>query len=206
MANRTELIRLEGVEKHYHRQSILKIDHLQLFEYDWITINGSNGSGKSTLLRALATISSIDKGKIWRHPSFHNARVSYLPQSGGLYGEFSVAENLRIRRNLYGLSTHHSNPFYLSLLGLTPIMEKRVSELSGGYQRLVAIAACLHTEPDYLLLDEPFYGIDATKCASIQQALKQLRPTIRLAVICSPIEEEVPYETRQLSLNNGQLT
>jgi ABC-type multidrug transport system ATPase subunit len=203
---RQELIRLENVEKHYGRQRVLKVESLSLKEKDRVLVTGANGSGKSTILKVLAGITPVDRGHVrWARVLRHEV-LGYVPQSGGLYSQLSVRDNLFLRRRLYRSGNPSiSEAWYIRELGLIPLLSKRFAELSGGFQRLASLAAALHVEPTWLLLDEPFGGVDFVKRQILLDRLGEVSQELRLLVVTAPVPEEYPEFNKWVRLEEGQL-
>jgi ABC-type multidrug transport system ATPase subunit len=201
-----ELIRLEQVEKRYGRYHVLKVEGLSLKEGDRVLISGANGSGKSTLLKVLSGIAPIDRGRMWRARILKTEALGYVPQTGGLYGQLSVQDNLLLRRRLYGRGNGRvEEAWYIKELGLLPLLSRRFAELSGGFQRLATLAAALHVQPAWLLLDEPFGGVDPSKRQILLERLGEISRALRLHVITVPAPEELPEVNKWIRLEEGQL-
>ena len=203
---RRELIRLAGVEKRYGSQLVLRIDELTVWQGDRIALVGSNGSGKSTLLRILAGVSPVGEGEARWAPELEGEPLGYVPQSGGLYGELTVQDNLELRRRLYGLTPRDvgEQPF-LRLFGLTPFLQKPFSQLSGGYQRLAVVASALHVDPTWVLLDEPIAGVDSPKAAQVSHALDRLGERLRLLIITEQSPGSFSSPNRVIEVRDGRL-
>lgn len=203
---RREMIRLTDVEKRYGRQLVLRIDELTVWQGDRIALVGSNGSGKSTLLRILAGIAQVDRGVARWAQELEREPVGYVPQSGGLYGELTVQDNLELRRRLYGLSPKDvGEQSFLRLFGLEPFLQKPFSELSGGYQRLAVVASALHVDPTWALLDEPFAGVDSPKAEQVSRALDLLGERLRLLIITEQATGSFPSANRVIEVRDGQV-
>lgn len=201
-----EIIRLAGVEKRYGRHLVLRIDELTVWQGDRIALVGSNGSGKSTLLRILAGIGEVDRGEVrWAH-ELKGEPLGYVPQSGGLYGELTVQDNLELRRRLYGLSPRDvGEQSFLHLFGLVPFLQKRFSELSGGYQRLAVVASALHVDPTWVLLDEPFAGVDSPKAEQVTRVLDRLGERLRLLIITEQSPGSFSSANRVIEVRDGHV-
>ena len=203
---RRQIIRLTDVEKRYGRQLVLRIEDFIVCQGDRITLVGSNGSGKSTLLRVLAGIAPVGRGEAWWAQELQEEPLGYVPQSGGLYGELTVQQNLELRRRLYGLPPRDvgTQPF-LSQLGLEPFLRKPFSELSGGYQRLAVVASALNVDPTWVLLDEPFAGVDSSKADRFSRALDRLGETLRLLVVTEQSPGTLSSANRVIEVRDGHL-
>jgi len=196
---------LEGVEKSYGRRRVLSVDALSLEAGDRVLIAGTNGSGKSTLLRLIAGVASPDRGRIIRSAALAG-KLGYVPQSGGLYGELSIRENLKLRRLLWRLPpSAPEGMWYVEGLGLHELLDRTPAELSGGFQRLAAVAAALHAEPDWLLLDEPFSGVDAGRRARLVEGLLNVGKTMPLLVVTAPAADEFPEPTLIVEVESGSI-
>jgi ABC-type multidrug transport system ATPase subunit len=201
------LISLEKVVKCYGRQRVLDIASLTIQEGDRLMICGVNGSGKSTLLRLLGGIARPQRGTVNRAKVLQSEVMGYVPQSAGLYAELSVHDNFLIRRRLYGRRDEDpTKAWYVRELGLIPLLNKRFGELSGGFQRLTAIAAALSTEPSWLLFDEPLAGIDSTKREVLLSGLAKVVGELRLLVISVPIREDFPHINRWIGMEEGRIS
>jgi len=208
------LVRFTGVQKHYSRRFTLHIDDLTLCRYDRLLLIGANGSGKSSFLRALAGAITVNSGQLWRDPEWATLRIAYAPQSGGLYGELTVADNLAIRRSFYRWS-HEAERSSGSLsvgmgescverLGIQSVLRTRVRALSGGLHRLVSLAAALHSEPDVLIVDEPFGDLDDRGMEAVRAVLSEVVPKLTLFVAAMPMDAPSLPVNRRLQMLDGR--
>jgi lipopolysaccharide export system ATP-binding protein len=148
---------------------------------------GPNGAGKTTSFYMVVGLVTPDDGEIFlgeksiRHmPMFQRARIglSYLPQEASIFRRLTVRENLIVALEAQGVSgTAKSERVeqLLEELSLTHIRESYGFSLSGGERRRVEIARALAGEPKFILLDEPFAGIDPIAVADIQQIIRELK-------------------------------
>lgn len=202
----TALLEVRDLRKVYGRQRVLDVDRLEFAAGDRVLVGGRNGSGKSTLLRLLAGAATVDAGRVVRQAALGETRLGYVPQSAGLYADLTVRRNLDIRRALYGCPRRAAeDAWYVDDLALAPLLDRRVEELSGGYQRLAAVAAALHVDPGWLLLDEPFEGLDADRRESVLDVLRRLAGSVRLTVVAAPNAADYPDANRVIQLQQGRL-
>jgi iron(III) transport system ATP-binding protein len=197
---------MRQVEKRYTRERVVHVGHFELHEDDRVLVTGSNGSGKSTLLRLIAGISRVDSGQIIRGGRILKGGLGYVPQSGGLYPEVTVRENLAIRRRLWRRpQLAPDSCWYVREMGLTDFLDKLPAELSGGTQRVATIAAALHVDPDWLLFDEPFYGLDAERRKILREHLERIATQFACLMITSPGENDIPEANRTIHIEKGEV-
>lgn len=128
---------------------------------------GANGSGKTTTIRCLLKIYQKDSGDLLingeEFSEKFNSRIGYLPEERGLYKGVSTSEILEYTARLRGLSPNEAKKkcdCYLEYVGLSEHKEKKVSQLSSGMQQKVQLGTALIHNPEILILDEPFKGLD----------------------------------------------
>jgi ABC-2 type transport system ATP-binding protein len=150
---------------------------------------GPNGAGKSTSIRLLQSALTPTAGRVTllganvKSPAYLAARrrTGIVPQGPGMYTDITTLEYLTLARDLYGRGKVAS---MIELFGLGNDSHKMLAQLSGGYQRRVALAAALLSEPDLLLLDEPTVGLDPVATRDVQDYLRQAM-TERTTVLCT---------------------
>lgn len=162
------MLELKSVSKKFGRKSIIKSIDLKMDKKTYGLL-GPNGAGKTTLLRILATLYSINSGKItfYGNDIFkdkeYQTLVGYLPQKFGLYKELSSLEMLELIANLKGIKhSEIKEEAYrcIELVGLQDKMNSKVKTLSGGMVRRLGIAQALLGDPEILIFDEPTAGLD----------------------------------------------
>ena len=160
-------LRISDLAKRYG--SAIAVDGLDLAVPPGALIGflGPNGSGKTTTMRSILGMVRPDRGTItWNGAPIDDAarnRIGYMPQERGLYARMRVREQLVYFGRLAGLSRPDAASraeHWLDRLGLTDRAESLVQELSGGNQQRVQLAVSLVHDPDLLVLDEPFAGLD----------------------------------------------
>lgn len=162
------MIKVEGLVKNYGMLPVLRGANLHVQEGEFVTLVGSNGAGKTTMLRIIASLLSATSGAVsvggWPLPQHadkvrrHLGLVSHHPL---LYGDLTAAENLMFFARLYDLDDAESRVAdALRTVGLLARQRDPVRTFSRGMtQRLTLARATLH-EPDVLLFDEPYTGLD----------------------------------------------
>lgn len=143
---------------------------------------GPNGAGKTTTIRMIVGITAPDKGNIKLFgqtisPSLQD-KIGYLPEERGLYKKMKVQEQLRFFAALKDVSGKEADQridFWLNKMGLSEWKTKKANDLSKGMsQKIQFIAAVLH-EPDLIILDEPFSGLDPVNVETLLEAISELK-------------------------------
>jgi ABC-type multidrug transport system ATPase subunit len=202
------LLQLHQAVKHYGRRRVLSIEHLALHRGERLLVLGANGSGKSTLLRVMAGVASLSAGRLERSAHYESLRVCLLPQAGGLLGDLTLADNLRQWALLTGAAPlpDLARQWYLREFDLLPYLDTRCRDLSGGFQRLAALACALSTRPQGLFADEPLSGIDAGHAKVTTDRLGDERLGLQFLVVTGHDPNLLPSASRTLRLMDGQPT
>lgn len=143
---------------------------------------GPNGAGKTSTIRMMIGITSPDSGdvRVFGEPLRRRAlrRVGYLPEERGLYRRMTVRANLVFLGRLAGLSTATATnrlESWTETLGIADWVERRVEELSKGMQQKIQFIAALLHDPDLIVMDEPFAGLDPVNTMQLKDVLTGLR-------------------------------
>ena len=181
----SELI-IQNIKKTYQKNSVVKDISLRISSGEVVGLLGPNGAGKTTSFYMIVGLIpsehgtiKIDSHDLTKMPIHNRAKlgISYLPKEPSIFRKMTVSENilsiLELNKNpkkenvmrLQGL---------LSELSINHIKDNTAISLSGGERRRVEIARCLATNPKFILLDEPFAGIDPIAVIDIQKIIQQL--------------------------------
>ncbi|RZS52100.1 ABC transporter ATP-binding protein [Sphaerotilus mobilis] len=172
-------------------RALLPVD-LSIREGEFVTLLGPSGCGKSTLLKMIAGLLAPTDGRIqlWHRPVEQLAsvgkRLAFVFQEATLMPWTTVARNVRLPLDLQGVAPAEADPKVaqaLSLVGLTRFAGQRPRELSGGMQMRVSIARGLVTEPQLLLMDEPFGALDEITRNRLDGDLLELWQRQKLTVV-----------------------
>jgi lipopolysaccharide export system ATP-binding protein len=183
---------------------------------------GPNGAGKTTTFYMVVGLVTPDDGTVvlengssvvdlTRLPMYKRARsgIGYLAQENSIFRKLSVGDNIRLIWEMNGVSRAEQDrrlPELLAEFGLTDRIEARGDSLSGGERRRVEIARALATEPAFLLLDEPFTGIDPIAVADIQVMIRQLRDRgLGILITDHQVRETLAIVDRAYILNEGKI-
>lgn len=159
---------------------------------------GPNGSGKTTTMRIIIGMLDSDDGEVlWdgeKIDSGHRRRIGYMPEERGLYPKMRVADQLNYFGELHGLSAavaRERSAEWLDRLGLTDRAEDDVESLSLGNQQRIQLAASLVFEPDILVLDEPFAGLDPIGVDLLSEVLTDISRERGVPVVFSSHQLEL---------------
>lgn len=213
-----EAIRLENVSRTFPQrgQRIVAIRELSLSVPvgQRLALVGPDGAGKTTLLRLLAGLLAPDTGRLRvlgrelpAEAAAVQAEIGYLPQRFGLYDDLTVAENLTLWADLYGLAREARRERLATLLqasGLAPFQNRLARELSGGMRQKLALAVVLLRTPPLLLLDEPSVGIDPLSRRELWELTQRLVGPETTIVWSTAYLEEAERCERVLVLQEGR--
>ncbi len=176
-----------GLEKAYGRRKVVKGISLQVTPGEIVGLLGPNGAGKTTVFYMIVGLIRADRGRVVMNGQeitnlamFKRARagLGYLSQEPSIFRQLTVEDNLRaILEHVPGSKKEKDKKIdtLLEEFGLTHLRKQLASTLSGGEKRRCEIARALTTNPQILLLDEPFVGIDPITVADIQGILQVLK-------------------------------
>jgi heme exporter protein A len=208
------VLELRDVSKYFGDLGALRDVCLRVERGDSVLLYGPNGAGKTTLLRTLATISRPSDGQVLfdgtdlhHNPALAKARIGFVSHATFLYGDLTARENLRFTGRLFGLGELEKKiDSVLGLLVLRERADEPVRGLSRGLQQRATLARALLHDPDFLLLDEPFTGLDASATENLQVLLRRL-PEQGKALVFSThnFEQGAALAQRLVALEGGRL-
>ena len=207
-------LELRNVSKYFGDLSALSRAQLRVGPGDAILIYGPNGAGKTTLLRLLATVARPSEGEVLfdgkdvhRHAAAARAAIGFVSHPTFLYGDLTVCENLKFFGRLFALPQLEKKiAAALELFRLGDRAGTPVRKLSRGLQQRVSLARAFLHEPQFLLLDEPFTGLDAATVDTLESLLRQL-PAQGKAVVFSThdFERGAALARRLVALEAGTI-
>jgi lipopolysaccharide export system ATP-binding protein len=181
------VLRAAGLMKRYRKRTVVSDVSVTVESGEVVGLLGPNGAGKTTCFYMILGLVPIDAGSVTLDgedlthlPIFRRSRLglSYLPQEASIFRKMSVEQNIRAVLELQGLDEEDVRTRVEQLLDDLHIGHLRASpavSLSGGERRRVEIARALATGPRFILLDEPFAGVDPIAVLDIQQIIRFLK-------------------------------
>jgi len=185
------LLQVCQVHKVYARRRVLDCLDLQVAPGECVGLLGANGAGKSTLFAIVAGLVGADGGRVWLDgvdvtdlPIDRRARLGlgYLDQEPSVFRRLTVQQNLELALEARGVVSSRARERVEALLleyGLVTVRATAGGVLSGGERRRVEIARALVGNPRYLMLDEPFTGVDPRAVGELQDLVRRLKQADR---------------------------
>ena len=211
----SELV-VENLRKSYKTRTVVQDISLRLKSGEVVGLLGPNGAGKTTSFYMMVGLVPLDAGRIsldgkeLSHLPVHKrARMglAYLPQEPSIFRKLTVTENIMAVLELQGLSEEEMHKQLESLLmelHIVHIRNNLAVSLSGGERRRVEIARCLATNPSFILLDEPFAGIDPIAVLDIQKIIRFLSAkNIGVLITDHNVRETLGICDRAYIVNDG---
>lgn len=205
--------------KSYKKRAVVQGVDVEVNSGEIVGLLGPNGAGKTTTFYMIVGLVRSDKGniglndqdltKLPMHARAHQG-VGYLPQEASVFRGLTVEENilavLELRKDINKQMRHEICERLLQDLQIEHIRHSKGFSLSGGERRRVEIARALAIQPQFILLDEPFAGVDPISVMDIQRLLKQLTERgIGLLITDHNVRETLGICTRAYILNQGQI-
>jgi len=211
-------LRAEKLKKRYKARTVVKDVSLDVSSGEVVGLLGPNGAGKTTCFYMMVGLVALDGGDLFldeqtlTHTPIHRrARLglSYLPQEASIFRKLSVAENIRAvleLRDLQEEEIHARLDTLLQDLHIAHLRNSPAISLSGGERRRVEIARALATQPRFILLDEPFAGVDPIAVLDIQKIIRFLRERdIGVLITDHNVRETLGICDRAYIINDGSV-
>jgi lipopolysaccharide export system ATP-binding protein len=213
-----ETFHAKELKKIYGQRTVVKDVSIEVSRGEVVGLLGPNGAGKTTSFYMMVGLVKTDHGSITLNgedvtsmPLHERAKkgVGYLPQEASVFRELSVEENiysvLEIR-NIFKNEKKSSLERLIKDFGLNHIRKSKGRELSGGERRRVEIARCLALDPSFVLLDEPFAGVDPLAVSDIQKIIKDLKErNIGVLITDHSVRETLGIVDRAYIMSAGEL-
>lgn len=208
----------KGLIKIYNKRKVVNRVDLSIEPGEVVGLLGPNGAGKTTTFYMIVGLVKPDEGEIFlddedisRYPMYKRARkgLNYLPQEPSIFRKLTVEENIMAILETLRLGEQERKDRLHVLLGeldLTALAKNYAYSLSGGERRRVEITRALVTDPKYILLDEPFAGIDPLAVADIQKIIERLKAkNIGIIISDHNVRETLSCCDRAYILNEGAI-
>jgi lipopolysaccharide export system ATP-binding protein len=181
------ILQATGLVKVFGRRTVVDGVSIEVEQGEIVGILGPNGAGKSTTFRMMCGLTQPDSGEVFlkntnvtHWPMYQRAKqggMGYLPQQSSVFAKLSAEDNLRGIMQLLGFSRKRQKARIQELLDqfkISHVRHTHAGRLSGGERRRLEIARCLISEPEIIMLDEPFAGIDPVTVQNIQLIIQEL--------------------------------
>jgi len=211
-------IRTEELVKSYRGRRVVDGISVEVHEGEIVGLLGHNGAGKTTTFYMVVGLVKPERGRVMlsgrdvtRLPMYRRARagVGYLPQEPSVFRKLTVEENLRLVLQMAGMPVGEQKAIVEQLLEEFHVGHLRHQigyQLSGGERRRVEIARALATRPSFILLDEPFTGIDPIEVHTIQQLVAQLKSRgIGVLITDHSVRETLATTDRAYIVKDGKI-
>jgi lipopolysaccharide export system ATP-binding protein len=214
------MLKLQGValSKSYRGRKVVDDVELEIGQGEIVGLLGPNGAGKTTTFYILVGLARPDSGRVLLNgdeitdlPMYLRARsgISYLPQEPSVFRQLTSEENLLAVLETLPLTTEQQRDRLEELLvqmGLETVRQSKAYTLSGGERRRLEIARSLTLQPSFILLDEPFSGIDPLTVKDLQEIIRDLsRSGIGVLITDHNVRETLKVTDRAYIVNHGKI-
>lgn len=212
------VLRGEELVKFYGKRKVVDEVSVEVKKGEVVGLLGPNGAGKTTtfymitgMIRPFSGSVFLNQEDITSEPMYQRARagIGYLPQEASVFRKITVEENLRLVLEMLPLNAAEKDEKLESLLEelrITHVRNNRGHELSGGERRRCEISRALVTDPDFILLDEPFAGVDPIAVEDIQQIVMKLKDKgIGVLITDHNVHETLSITDRAYLLFQGKI-
>lgn len=218
IAHENEGLKVENLRKSYKKKVVIRDVSLALQQGEVVALLGPNGSGKTTTFYAIAGLIYPEGGHVWidgrdvtNLPMYRRAKlgVGYLPQEMSIFRGMSVEDNIMAILDIskqHRLKRRERLEELLSEFSIEHLRRAPALALSGGERRRVEIARCLAAHPKYLLLDEPFAGVDPISVGDIRMLVADLKKRgIGVLITDHNVRETLEIVDRAYILHDGKV-
>ncbi len=212
------MLRAEGIVKRYKRRTVVGGVSVQVAQGEIVGLLGPNGAGKTTTFYTIVGLVKPNEGHVYMEdkeitdlPMYKRAQlgIGYLPQEASVFRKLSVEDNIRAILEMTKLSKADQAAkleLLLNEFNLQHVRKNMGDLLSGGERRRTEIARALATEPKFILLDEPFAGVDPIAVEDIQGIVSQLKKrNIGVLITDHNVQETLSITDRAYLLFEGKI-
>ena len=211
-------IEAKKLVKAFKKRVVVNEVSLKVEKGEIVGLLGPNGAGKTTSFYMIVGLEKPDSGEVYisdvnisKMPMYRRAQlgISYLTQEASIFRKLTVTQNIKAILETMDLSKDEINERLEKLLSefnIKHVKDRKGTELSGGERRRVEIARCLALEPQFILLDEPFAGVDPLAVADIQEIIRYLRERgMGILITDHNVRETLNIVDRAYILNEGKI-
>ncbi len=208
----------EGISKSYRKRNVVKEVSFEVSQGEIVGLLGPNGAGKTTSFYMIVGLIQPDSGKVFLDskeitniPMYKRAQmgIGYLPQEISVFRKLSVEDNIKAILEMTKLSKierEEKLEKLLSEFSLSHVRKTKGNQLSGGEKRRTEIARALATDPKFILLDEPFAGVDPIAVEDIQSIVSELKKrNIGILITDHNVQETLSITDRAYLLFEGEI-
>lgn len=191
------VIQVDKVSRYFGEDCVLKEAELTLYEGQVCGIVGNNGSGKTVLMKCICGFLSVTSGTIWVQGKNIGKEVDFpeslgaIIESPGFLTDLTGFRNLEILASMNRRITSAQIRLVMKKVGLDPDMKKSVAKYSLGMRQRLGIAQAIMEEPELLVLDEPFNGLDKHGVEDMRKILLELKSQGKTILLASHNEEDI---------------
>lgn len=204
-----QLLQLSDIHKSYGNKQVLSGIDFSLAGGDILGYIGPNGAGKTTTMKIICNLCKADSGSVLIGDGTEGVRLGVVFDYNGLYPNLTARENLQFFWKLYNRSDKEKRlDHFLDLVGLSDVMDQRVKFFSKGMARRLVLARTLIHEPNLLLMDEPFDGLDVESQYLMTRFLKQWVKEENHGILFTShnMKEIQEFCSRIILLRNGSIS
>ncbi|MBR5653007.1 MAG: LPS export ABC transporter ATP-binding protein [Prevotella sp.] len=218
MVSEEQVLRTEGLVKRYGKRTVVNDVSIHVRQGEIVGLLGPNGAGKTTSFYMTTGLIVPNAGHIYingnditDYPVYKRARagIGYLPQEASVFRKMSVEDNIMAVLEMTDLNRKQRNDKLESLLAefrLNKVRKNKGDQLSGGERRRTEIARCLAIDPKFIMLDEPFAGVDPIAVEDIQYIVWKLKyRNIGILITDHNVQETLTITDRSYLLFEGRI-
>lgn len=213
------VVEVRDISKSYGETSVLSGLNLTINPGEFVTILGPSGCGKTTLLKMINKLIPYDSGSIsvqgkrledWNTIALRRS-IGYVIQQIGLFPHMTIEDNIGYVQSLQGMKRKDRRARVEELIVLVGLdlsmLDRYPSELSGGQKQRVGVARALATDPDIILMDEPFGAVDEIARTALQDEFLKLHKRLNKTIlfVTHDIQEALKLGSKIVLMNNGNI-
>ena len=198
---------LDNISKRFGEKKVLEHIHLEAESGKALGILGRNGAGKTTMIRIIMNVFPPEEGQVlFEGKKREELKIGYLPEERGMYAKKPILKQLVYFAQLKGMKKSDagaSAEYWLDRMGLAEYKFKRLDTLSKGNQQKVQLIAAVEFDPDIVILDEPFSGLDPVNAALLKDVVLELIQKGKIVLFSSHQMSYVEEFCDEIAILNG---